>query len=171
LFLDIDREVELLASLLTVKDLNLSPTKGYQGDHLYVRGYIEDKEDFNEHRYYHEMLKPAIESLAQLLNNVQYAEFEEFPCMDLKSTGTPQISGGGEEYGFWIRKTTSYNMFGDLNPCPEHVATEEFDGHYGSDDLDNCPEDCTHDSTPRFGPGYETIYDVLVRTYPKMQIK
>lgn len=163
---NIDREVELLSDLLTNR-YELSETKGYQGDHLYVRGYIEDREQPTEHSYYHEMLEPAIKGLAALLNNANYMEFEKLPCIK-PSEGAIQVIGGGLEYGFWLRKTTSYNAWGHLNPCPVHVAP---DGYYGSDDLDNCPDSCTHDSTPHFDSGHETIYDVFVRSSPKLEIK
>lgn len=170
LFLNIDREVELFRDLLTVKQRRISPTSGYHLDHLYVRGYIEDQEEPTEHTYYHDMLLPSIEALTKLLNNVSYIEFEKPPICK-PTEGPAQVLGGSDELGFYLRKTTEYKMFGVLgDQCPEHVAKPEFDGWFGSDD--ECPDDCKFE--PKFKglkPGYQTIYDVLVRTNPKMNIQ
>jgi hypothetical protein len=136
---------------------------------------MEDSDPHDEHRYYHEMLVPAIESFANLLNNANFIEFDRLPSMNERTDGNPvnhsviQVVGGGPEYGFWLRKTTSYQFCIPGDVCPEHVAPE---GYYGSDDLDNCPEDCTFEPKFKgFGPGTQVIYDVSVRCSPRLQVK
>ena len=168
LYMNVDREVKLLDELLTIKTKVLSPTRGYQGDHLYVSGYIEDKDAHDEHHYYHEMLLPAMEAMATLLNNADYMEFERLPIMEV-GEGACQSDGGGSLYDFWLRKTTSYCMFGvDAERCPEH--TDDSGYMVLPDDL--CPPECTFEPKNKgLGPGTRTIYDVLIRSSPKLVVQ
>jgi hypothetical protein len=167
---DISREVDLFAEIMgkSRTKMELAKVGGYEVDHLYVRGYMEDSDPHDEHRYYHDMLVPAIESLTSLLQNARYIEFEQL-SVENPSGSVIQTLGGGSDYGFWLRKTTSYQFCIPGEVCPKHVAPE---GYYGSDDLDNCPEDC--DFVPKFkgfGPGTQVIYDVKIRSFPRLRIK
>jgi hypothetical protein len=163
-------EVDRLAVLLT-GEFSRTKFKNYQMDNFNVSNYLEDKEEVNSERYLEEVCEESMKAFSELLNKAKLLEFEK-PPVSVRKPGdfdnVIQVVAGCD--GLWLRKTTSYHAFGVLSQqCPEHIAKPENGGYYGSDD--HCPEDCDFEPTFKgYGPGTRTIYDVFVRTFPKLVV-
>lgn len=151
-------EVELLVDLLK-NHYEETLFTGYEMDQLNCVNYIEDKDTLTEERYRKEVIGDSMEAFADLLNRADIMEFQKPPLQESKP-GEPVtfIQVLARDNGLWLRKTTVYCAFGILgDQCPEHT---------------DCPEECTFiPENKGLGPGTRTVYDVHVRTNPRLKVE